>query len=569
MHQITNKKRYRSVVSFIFCLLLTGCSNIYLCDLFSLKPDSLSDESKVLPGLDSPDFSITPTANTKESSTQSYQIDDLTAIRKNARWRLQMNVDFGHDTGQSLGTLFEAFDSDGKVICGAGFNSTHQTRVTMNNRVLEFFCRSEDDNIKVVDLGNPDINSSRPRLYQYDDQLIDLASNRVYISGVKWQDYSQESDYQQILNIQIIHNDPLFFLRIGDRIDATYRGVTLASIKGDPKATLFYNNRIFIAARDYESGDNYVYYFDWNPYDVKYSTNPMIEQIILPENYRDVYAMYGYQDRVLIAGSSSSIIELRDREIKITQPDALLKKYVYDIKKSEAYSFINYFGKLLIGHFPTGFLLEYSPEGLKTLRNYPPLAEGQWHDGDVYYREAQALSIYGGELYVGMYPWGQVWRLNRDANQWDYIRLFDSPPFTSVKYPYFRECYIWDWAQRIDYLTPFNGSLIAGMGSMGQNPQEAEGYPCLDWLHRLEYGKVKQLTLPNSTMAQIKWTDGPTEFEFILSEDGQFIIQDGVLIAHNSGKFELDQDITILQVTYGTGAYGNLNGKILSKSIDQ
>ncbi len=563
------KKICWDIACFLLSFLLTDCSNISLCDLFSQKMTSHSNESIVSFGYNPSDFPITPAGSIKERFTQSRQTDDVDAIRQNSKWHLQMRVDFGRDIGQSLGTLFEAFNPDGKIVCGAGFNSTNQTRVTMNNRVLEFYCRSEDDRIKVTDLGNPDINSSRPRLYQYNDQLVDLASNRIYISGVKWQDYSQDPDYQQILNIQIVRNDPLFFLRIGDKIDATYKGVTLASIKGDPKATLFYDNRIYIAAREYESGDNYIYYFDWNPYDVNDSTPPKIEQIVLPENYQDIYAMYGYQDRILLAGSSSSIIELQDGNIKITQPDALLTQYVYDIKRSEAYSFINYFDKLLIGHFPTGFLLEYAPEGLKTLQNYPPIAEGQWHDNDVYYREAQSLSIYGGELYVGMYPWGQVWRLDRSVNQWDYIRLFDSPPFTSVKYPYLRECYIWDWAQRIDYLTPFNGALVAGMGSMGQNPRETEGYPCLDWLHRLEYGKVKQLTLPNSTMGQINWTDGPTELEFILGEDGQYIIQDGVVLAYHPGKFKSEWNNKMLQVVYGVGAYGSLNGKILSQSIDQ
>ena len=48
----------------------------------------------------------------------------------------------GTDLGQSLGTLFELKDADGKVVLGAGFDDAHSTYMRDNNRQMVFYYKS-------------------------------------------------------------------------------------------------------------------------------------------------------------------------------------------------------------------------------------------------------------------------------------------------------------------------------------------------------------------------------------------------------------------------------------------
>ena len=58
--------------------------------------------------------------------------------------QITAKVNFGKDLGQNIGTVFEARDSDGQVLFGAGFMGLLDTHFRMVRWTLLFFVRHDD-----------------------------------------------------------------------------------------------------------------------------------------------------------------------------------------------------------------------------------------------------------------------------------------------------------------------------------------------------------------------------------------------------------------------------------------
>ena len=58
--------------------------------------------------------------------------------------QITAKVNFGKDLGQNIGTGFEARDSDGQVLFGAGFMGLFNTHFRMDRWTLQFFVRHDD-----------------------------------------------------------------------------------------------------------------------------------------------------------------------------------------------------------------------------------------------------------------------------------------------------------------------------------------------------------------------------------------------------------------------------------------
>lgn len=494
-------------------------------------------------------------ANSTANKAMSTDVDIL--------WQLGIAIDFGRDYGQNLGTLFELFDADSKVLCGAGFTSSVQTRVAINNRVLEFYCRLPGRDIRIADLGKPDQSFTRPVINQFDNILMDFASKRAYREENGWEAASYPSMKGDILNVQMVRNEPLYFLRDESNTAVSYNGKRI-TIATEPLSTLYYDKNVYILGRDSGLNDVYLYRFEWDAYAQEQYESVEIHRVAAPPELTEVYALYGYEGKLLIAGSGSHIFEFSGGEFKIIPPDKELLNHIDSEKSGELYSFIAYFDDVLIGHYPSGLLLKYGPDELATVQNSPPLVEGEWRSGTTYYREAQSLSIYGGDLYVGMYPWGRVFRLDRDTSQWGYYRAFEHPQNTAGKFPYADTYPKAEWAQRITYLTPYRGSLAAGMGSMRVNPQQSENSVSIPVEAFKDYGRVELLTVAASAMGQLKWTDEVVNLEFVAEVHGLHIYQDGEEIAYTGASISREFFEKTGQIEFGYGIYGPINGMILS-----
>ena len=110
------------------------------------------------------------------------------------------------------------------------------------------------------------------------------------------------------------------------------------------------------------------------------------------------------------------------------------------------------------------------------------------------------MAIYRGDLYVGVWPWGELWRMKDPEGEWDYVgRLFTHPEIRpEVTAPYEAEMTALGekvnnlWGQRITSLVPLTRRLIISTANKNGAPYE----PRLEFLSDdrwREYGAVHEM----------------------------------------------------------------------------
>ena len=205
---------------------------------------------------------------------------------------------------------------------------------------------------------------------------------------------------------------------------------------------------------------------------------------------------------------------------------------------------------------------------MKQLKGWPPRLPGVSPSA----REAQTLAIYGGELFVGVWPWAELWRYDRDGENWHSMgRMFSHPEITDkMVHPYEPEAkrhrlVTNHWGQRITGMVPLGDSLMLSTSSKGTY-RWYDKYKFLTEKQRREYGAVLRLKMPGNLATQIKWKDKPTRFEFVVEKNRIVVRQDGVELA--SSKISSSQQARLKsgKVTWGRGVFGPLNGRLLKTS---
>ena len=199
----------------------------------------------------------------------------------------------------------------------------------------------------------------------------------------------------------------------------------------------------------------------------------------------------------------------------------------------QLYSTMMFHDRLLMGQYPTGRIFQYDGTEITDQSGWPPVPEGVSPNA----REAQTTAIYGGDVFVGVWPWGELWRYNRDSDTWAFTqRMFDHPALsTEITHPYDVESSGADvgnlWGQRVTSLVPSGSSLFVSTSAKSPCEWNPEKFPFLAPSKWKSYGAVYKLTIPGHLSAATKWTNGPTTFEFIIHDDEMSIVQDGERIA--------------------------------------
>ena len=89
----------------------------------------------------------------------------------------------------------------------------------------------------------------------------------------------------------------------------------------------------------------------------------------------------------------------------------------------QLYSTMAFHDRLLMGQYPTGRVFEYDREKITDLEGWPPKLQGV--SGSA--REAQTTVIYGDDVFVGVWPWGELWRYSPDSKSWAFTGRMSSP----------------------------------------------------------------------------------------------------------------------------------------------
>ena len=90
--------------------------------------------------------------------------------------------------------------------------------------------------------------------------------------------------------------------------------------------------------------------------------------------------------------------------------------------------------RLLMGQYPSGRVFQYDGKQISDMQGWPPVLDGVSASA----REAQTTVIYGGDVFVGVWPWGELWRYNPDSRKWAFTqRMFDHPELSDrITHPY-------------------------------------------------------------------------------------------------------------------------------------
>ncbi len=95
---------------------------------------------------------------------------------------------------------------------------------------------------------------------------------------------------------------------------------------------------------------------------------------------------------------------------------------------TEYYAYAEWNGEILIGNFPRGTLYAFDPEQ-RTVRETDiahPRPDDLFDFRGRPYRESQALAVHDGKLYVGMYPWAEIF-VFESSGQVSVTRLIPEP----------------------------------------------------------------------------------------------------------------------------------------------
>lgn len=129
------------------------------------------------------------------------------------------------------------------------------------------------------------------------------------------------------------------------------------------------------------------------------------------------------------------------------------------------YSSIQYGDAVLLGMYPGGHIYQFRDKKLTAWVK-------DWRKQTSYdYAEAQSMSLYCGSLYVGYWPWGELYR--HDARGWVLAkRLFSKPliDITNADYPYSNRMVDNEpgafYGQRVSNLVQYDNFLIASTSNL-------------------------------------------------------------------------------------------------------
>ena len=484
---------------------------------------------------------------------------------------LSVVVDLGKDVGQSFGSLFEVLDEQDRVVAGAGFMDVYNTRFRSGRHTLQFFVRPEEDaNEFTIDrLAHPDLDCG---VYLFDLNERLYAWSSVRNNSVRsWDSQSQQWKPEPSPKTgRLRSGDGIMRLGTGTLAFSNNQAAYNAqSILTPPRRGRYYSfyyaaGHLFFYHTHKEQPDVFtkIYACPWTadspgPIDLS-------QAVVMDTKYvGETPFAYGQFEGSVLTVSNQGGVYVFDGSRWKTLLDA------DNTVSYQVYSMLNYHDRLLLAQYPTGYLFEYKGNELKLLKGWPPRLPGVSPRA----REAQTLSIYRGDLFVGVWPWAEVWRYNADADKWHSMgRMFTHPEITNkTVHPYEAAAkkhglVTNHWGQRVTAMVPLQDSLMLSTSSKGTSAW-FDKYDFLTEAERREYGALIRLKMPGNLAARIEWCDRPTKLEFIIRTDRLIIRQDGKQLATSDLDLSKNtRDLKRLRVRWGQGVFGKLNGTLLSRS---
>ena len=477
-------------------------------------------------------------------------------------------VDLGKDHGQSFGSIFEARDAQGRVFAGAGFMDVYNTRFRSDRHTLQFFVRPKADrNAFTLDrLPHPDLDCG-VYLFDLDDTVYAWSSVRNN-SIRRWDEAAGRwLDAPPPGAKHLRSGDGVMRLGKGRLVFADNQASYDGRVILEPPLIGRYYNFYFAEGRLFfyhthrrRGGATMIHACRWTPEDP--SPIDFSESVVMKAKYVGAtpFAWGQFAGKVLTVSNFGGVYAFDGSAWKtLLEAD--------DQVSYQVYSMLNYHDRLLLAQYPTGQLFEYRGEGLKLLEGWPPRLPGVSPSA----REAQTLGIYRGDLFVGVWPWAELWRHDHDTDRWHSMgRMFSHPPLTDkTVHPYEAAAKRFGlvtnhWGQRVTGMAPLGPSLMLSTSSKGTSAWSDE-YDFLDDAQRREYGAVLRLTMPGALATRIEWKNGPTTLQFIIESDRLVIRQDGKPLGSAPLPPSILDGLRPSKIDWGKGVFGRFEGNLLRR----
>lgn len=482
--------------------------------------------------------------------------------------RISVTVDLGADQGQNLGTLFEITDADGTVAAGAGFAGSYNTYVRGERSLLQFFVRPKQQPSSWTMERLPTIATKGTGFYPF------TVGGELYVYN--WPGDDEPGIYRWNSRTHAWEAaedvDPRTQLVAGKRLrkNATqllWDGAPLVdTAETREQIGEFYYARGKLFVRQFSGeGDarkNRIAVYPWvageRPTEPLAENSAWSHPLEIPTEF--FYSFGQWQDHVVGATNYGTCVRFAEDRWDV------MTKAIPNVS-NQIYCGINFYDKLLLGQYPSGCMWEYEGSAPKLRPDWPPVMAGVARTA----RELQTAAIYGGDLYAGVWPWGEIWRYDRGRSQWDFVqRAFTHPePQAEFQHPYEAETKQVDkvynlWGQRITGMAPLGESLFITTSSKSGKAWD----PKFDFLtpeRVADYGAVYRATLPGNLAASVAWKTGPTVLEFEIGSDRMVVRQDGKVLGEAPLAASLRDEFRPHRIAWGAGAFGPSGAALLRR----
>ncbi len=480
---------------------------------------------------------------------------------------LRVTIDRGQDIGQAFGSLFEAQSADGALTIGAGFQNAYNTRYRADRHELQFYLRPNGRvrPLSVEKLPRPDDTLTGTYLFSRDSII------HTTYGGLKhWDDKSHS--WQKTPTAE---GGTFETMRIGTGVlrfadSAVFyqdQRILPPPTVGSYQLFFYANGRLcFYHIHPGEGGyrpwtsdvDGFskLYACPWQPSDGAVDLGKAAV-LRLPVVGEKTFAWGVLGESVVTSSNVGGFYVFHGDAWRMIAKPSLKASY-------QLYSSLAVGNRLLMGQYPTGHVFEFDGETIHDLPGSPPVPA----DVSGTSREAQTTVLYGGEVFVGVWPWGELWRHHPDESKWTLQqRMFDHPaPSKQIVHPYDAENAGHippnQWGQRVSSLVPHGTDLFVATSAKSPAQWDPQNAPWLTPDLWKSYGSIHRLFMPGHLGVIAAWTDGPTTFEFVFSGDLLTIRQDGSTLGEARIPHLPKPDTTTFpEITSGKGIYGTFCGR--------
>jgi hypothetical protein len=206
-----------------------------------------------------------------------------------------------------------------------------------------------------------------------------------------------------------------------------------------------------------------------------------------------VIAITNYGDALLFKEGTWCRMQMNNDVYRCATP---MLAPIQEPRKIQFYSSVVYRDRVLIGEWPTGRIYEFDGKELKPSNMTPPFIERQVASRLGY--EAQSMAEYCGDLFVGYWPKGELWRWDHIAEKWSLFHRFftSSPDEAFIPYSDRPKDNLDNafFGQRITGLVPFSESLYVTTSNLLAWRREISALKILEKEKVKEYGAIYKVT---------------------------------------------------------------------------